>query len=683
MIDLQLIFPPSFTELSFPYLSLPALTGYLREKNYLVAQWDSSLEFFHYLRSAEGSQALSDSIQRAIARLEAEEELKAEELKEYRLLCLFKKLSADGLSERLNHTYEVLTNPDYLQDIDEYICAKKFLNQLNELLKTFFQAGQSLQVHQSFKKMELALLDAFFIDRVLPAVSEAQPRAIGFSLAFQIQWGVTFYLLQKLKERFPAIPIVLGGPVVTKLASRLKDQPEIFTAVDFLVVGPGEEVLAQLLDLLNSGGQPSKINNLLFLQNGKVVATPEHTHQERIREYSTPDFAGLSLDRYLTMVKAVPFMISRGCYWGKCTFCDRYSLDFATQRPEYVCKQIQEILEKTQAEIIIFVDEALVPATMERLSTLLTQQGVTPYWTGQLRLEKGMSTEYFKTLYASGCRSIIFGLESGNDQILARMNKGITAAQAADILKNCFQAGISPGINLIVGFPGERIEEAQATFDFVFANQAYIDRLMSIEAYNVMVGSIIAEQLDEYGIILPTEEADDFLLWYDNFSVVTGIAPDEARGLIAEFVGRVVKEAPNLLEYVYYPYLCYPCVHDVHSFQEIETIARAKSQIKSDVRKASEPVTWECELELLQVDYDLFLTEDVVRKQPMTVAIDEKRMLFFSGKKMDIYIIDCLKQHMTKEQICQELQDEFALNLQKAELYYNLFIRVLQTKGYV
>jgi anaerobic magnesium-protoporphyrin IX monomethyl ester cyclase len=66
-------------------------------------------------------------------------------------------------------------------------------------------------------------------------------------------------------------------------------------------------------------------------------------------------------------------------------------------------------------------------------------------------------------MHDAGCRSISYGIESGDDEILKKMNKGTTVAQARDAVKWTNEAGIQAKGFFMMNFPGETIETTEKT----------------------------------------------------------------------------------------------------------------------------------------------------------------------------------------------------------------------------
>jgi radical SAM superfamily enzyme YgiQ (UPF0313 family) len=74
--------------------------------------------------------------------------------------------------------------------------------------------------------------------------------------------------------------------------------------------------------------------------------------------------------------------------------------------------------------------------------------------------------ETLKVMRDAGCRLFIVGFESGNEEILKKIKKGITARRGLQFVKDCKRAGIKVHADFIIGLPGETRETIRETIEY-------------------------------------------------------------------------------------------------------------------------------------------------------------------------------------------------------------------------
>jgi len=108
---------------------------------------------------------------------------------------------------------------------------------------------------------------------------------------------------------------------------------------------------------------------------------------------------------------------------------------------------------------------------MRRLVEALNEQGLQVNWCGAVRFEKALSDSLLAKISASGCRMLLYGLESAAEPVMQRMIKGTQREEMSRILRGAASAGIWNHVFFFFGFPGETLADAQETVNFVYAHQ--------------------------------------------------------------------------------------------------------------------------------------------------------------------------------------------------------------------
>ena len=290
-------------------------------------------------------------------------------------------------------------------------------------------------------------------------------QTVGISLNYLSQALCSFAIIGYLRKRFPSHRIIVGGGLVTSWMQRPGWHNPFGSLVDSLVAGPGEFPLLAL-----SG-----------------IAVPEKRHV-------LPDYSGLPLPDYLSPGFILPYSASSGCYWNHCNFCPEQAEGnrYLPVPAGVAIADLHLLTEQTRPVLIHLLDNAVSPAMLQGLA--INPPGAP--WYGFARIDNNLADpEFCHSLRRSGCTMLKLGLESGDQGVLDRMNKGIDLGTASRVIENLRQAGIAVYLYLLFGTPGETVVEARRTLDFVVRHRDAI-AFLNVAVFNMPLCSTEAA---EYG----------------------------------------------------------------------------------------------------------------------------------------------------------------------------------------
>ena len=122
------------------------------------------------------------------------------------------------------------------------------------------------------------------------------------------------------------------------------------------------------------------------------------------------------------------------------------------------------LIVKHKPVLIHLLDNSISPALMRALAD--KPLGVP--WYGFARISRELlDADFCVQLKRSGCLMLKLGLESGDQGVLDRMQKGIDLSTASQVLQNLHEAGIAAYVYLLFGTPAETLTEARKTLDFI------------------------------------------------------------------------------------------------------------------------------------------------------------------------------------------------------------------------
>ncbi len=385
----------------------------------------------------------------------------------------------------------------------------------------------------------------------LASIIEEQPDLIGVSITATSQIIPGLTLCRLIKEADPDIHVTVGGSIFTRLVDNLRRCERLFQITDDFIVFEGETALLELVNQLQGPKNFSKVPNLIYRQNGKVIVN-QPFYSENLAQHPAPNYDGFPLTRYLAPETVLPVQFSRGCYYKDCAFC-ALTLDhqnFRQKDPIKVVDELQFLSERYHTPFFFFTDECLALSPTRRLCKEILARDLRIEWTAELRFEKNLSRELLTLMRDAGCHKIVFGLETYNARMMDFMKKGITQESVQRICSDCVDLGIAVHCYIIVGFPTETQEEALETMNFIVDNQKLNSSYgFSCQPclFDLEKEAPIMNDPGNYGIQrIMRPAAEDLSLGFF-YEVKQGMTPEEAEKFyqhVYEKVSEVVVELP-------------------------------------------------------------------------------------------------------------------------------------------
>ncbi len=265
---------------------------------------------------------------------------------------------------------------------------------------------------------------------------------------------LTSFRAYEIADRFRnrGIPVIIGGPHCTFYGE------EVLEHADAIVVGEGETQIPKIIRELEGGGLSQKI-----------YKAPEPHHLK-----------GLPFPRYdLLSPKIFPrfptysVQTTRGCPY-RCEFCaERYHLG-----EKYRMRPVDEVIEEikhTGSKQIFFADSTFAgnrSRTMELMERLIPLK---IRWSTLWNTFRCLDKEFMELAKTSGLLHINMGVESIKKDTLKNMNKKTTPAdRLEEVVRILRKLGISFSFNLIFGWDTDRLEDFDATLDFLIKNKVHV-----------------------------------------------------------------------------------------------------------------------------------------------------------------------------------------------------------------
>jgi len=264
--------------------------------------------------------------------------------------------------------------------------------------------------------------------------------------------------------------VVLGGVHATRFRAEVLDE---FPAVDALVIGEGEEVAPALMEWWNQGAVGNPPAGVLVRGAPFEEASPP----AKLDALAWPARHLVPHSRYRYLFQTRPrfttFISSRGCPF-RCTFCDK-TVSGSAWRARSAEDVVDELDYLASAlgigSVCIFDDNfTLRRRRVEEICEELLRRDVQIDWKCEARVD-GITPDLAKLMARAGCKTVAFGVESGNQDSLDFLKKDQGVEQARAAIASCRSAGIETVAYVLVGIPGETPQSTLRTLDLARESQ--------------------------------------------------------------------------------------------------------------------------------------------------------------------------------------------------------------------
>lgn len=313
-------------------------------------------------------------------------------------------------------------------------------------------------------------------DDLWSIIDRFRPTIIGISITFESQLLESLSLLREIKQRHCNLACVVGGGLIgTCISSPADIDGPLQDTTDLVFIGDGE--------LFLSGLRCDGFASLYGLAHGTGGHTRVLSARQLVPVYGAapvacPAFAEDLSGEYLCPTIVLPYRLTSQCYWQRCAFCADHQYRGVLDAPslETHLDRIAFLAKHYGASAISLLDSAIPPSKLFSFADGILRRGVSVLWSTNMRCDDSvLAAGFLETISAAGCRFLRFGIESGSQEVLDRMNKGIRVGIASRILQRCRDLGILTHAYIMVGFPGETAMDWELTHAFIMARETHPD----------------------------------------------------------------------------------------------------------------------------------------------------------------------------------------------------------------
>lgn len=267
-------------------------------------------------------------------------------------------------------------------------------------------------------------------------------------------------IFQKFKQK--NVPICLGGPYVTTLMQDIF----IETPAEYAVYGEGEETFSQLISFFKGKERLENIDGLMYRNpQNEIVTNPGRKRIKNLDLLPTPTYDIFPMDRY----PLHRIVTTRGCPYA-CAWCNSSSLwkdGLYGMSPDKIVYEIEYLISNYGMKTFVFGDNTLNfdLKRLERLCDIIIEKKIKILWSASIRADR-LTPEIVRKMKISGCFNVSIGIESANNDILAKIGKNTTIEKIENGINILKEEGIEIMSQYVIGNPYDTLDTIKESVAF-------------------------------------------------------------------------------------------------------------------------------------------------------------------------------------------------------------------------
>jgi len=292
--------------------------------------------------------------------------------------------------------------------------------------------------------------------RLRQVIAAFEPDLVGLTMTTHGHKNY-YEIANRLKEG--KYKVVLGGPHVSLFRNKVLEG----CRADFAVKNEGERTFVDLC----SGKELSSIEGLIYRDGGQIIENPDRPFIQDLDSLPFPTYDKFPLNEYLT--DEISIISSRGCPYS-CTFCAAYTSlgkKFRMRSAENVLDELS-FWYKRGCKRFNFNDDNF---TLDRdraykICDLIDKHGYKDLYLlcGQGVRADRVDRDLLVRMKSVGFQYLAFGVESGNERVLASVKKGEKLETIERAIKDCCDLGYEVVLFFMIGHPEETPRDVADTF---------------------------------------------------------------------------------------------------------------------------------------------------------------------------------------------------------------------------
>lgn len=315
------------------------------------------------------------------------------------------------------------------------------------------------------------------LDEISEIIRGFSPDIVGVNNLFTRQRENGHAIYKLAKEISGDILTVAGGAHPTVMPEAVLSDKN----VDFVVLGEGEQAFIDLIRAIEGEEGVPCLDGIAYRDNGSVKLIPKTRFIQDLDALPFPARHLLAMEKYFGLksshgmrrcARFSPIITSRGCPIG-CAFCSAHRVwgrPFRKRSAQNVIREMVELKTKYGIEELLFEDDNVtldVKRSNEIFDLMIkeelgfkwdTPNGVAAFSLDEPTIDK---------MKAAGCYKLNIAVESGNQAVLKNiLNKPVDLKKVRRLVKYAQGIGLDVNIFLIIGMPGETIQQMRDSYRF-------------------------------------------------------------------------------------------------------------------------------------------------------------------------------------------------------------------------
>ena len=445
--------------MEIPPLGTSILVGELRAKGIQTKQYDLNVEIKDLFLKEENLNFVYSEVIPTLLKMDLTDDCYSS------ILALYNLLKFIMLNYSFSELEDVKNKLQYREYLDVFREKRKTIlfENLLKILSLSSALFETLIIDKAIEEKFSHLFFFKFIDEILEQVVVLNPKVIGISVVQQ-QRKISVWVAERIRKKYGYCGVLLfGGSDITYYKEKYLEK---FYFIDFAIYQEGEYAVIKFIQYVYGKINLQEVPNLIYREGNIVKAT----RPGKVCDFSEiiPDFSDLKRNLYLS--HALPMQVSRGCTWGKCSYCKHfrtYSKKFYSGNINKILKIIKSLVERYKTNLFHFVDDDFPRKLKNDFSKAVLLHDLDIRWLTYSRLDNSITAEDLKLWYNAGLRVVEWGLESASQRVLDSVDKGISIDNVKSLLFVANEIGLLNKLFMFHNLPKENYEDLYDSIQFL------------------------------------------------------------------------------------------------------------------------------------------------------------------------------------------------------------------------